>query len=90
MKTKAEVSPHYTVMLGQPSDWEQEMTLLVEAQHISSLNEAIRIADNAHFDAPSGCLHYTVYRCVYGPDPENPLVRCWNYIPVYGTENGHL
>lgn len=89
MKTKT-ISPHYTVMLGHPSDWEQEMTLLVEAQHIASLNEAIRIADAAHFDAPSGCLHYTVYRCVYAPDPENPPVWCWNYIPVYGTENGHL
>ena len=90
MSVKTEISPHYTVILGHPSDWQRDESMLMEAQHITSLNAAIRIADAAHAKAPAGCLHYTVYRCVFERDPEYPRARCWNYTPVYGTEHGHL
>ena len=90
MNTKTEISPHYTVLLGHPSDWERDETLYGVAQNVASLNEAIRIANEAHAKAPAGCLNYTVYRCVFERDPEYPRARCWNYTPIYSTDAGHL
>jgi hypothetical protein len=80
----------YTVMLGNPSDWEKETTLMVEAYEITSLNEAIRIANEAHAKAPAGCLHYTVYRVVLEDDRDNPPAKCLMHTAVYSTDGGHL